>query len=191
MKRCNFCGAEIDDDSMFCNKCGQKIDTIEQQNLTEEKQEVVQPVVKVVTVEVERKKMKFHPVAIIGFALSIIAFISSLFSSIDFIFFSQIFTGSADYALKNLGVSSIFSIITDLTLLPGFIMSIIGLVKSKNKVFGIVGIVLSVLTVVISIFAIIYIFLMIGKAILSGVSGILYYFFYAIVLIFSMGLSVG
>lgn len=192
MKYCRFCGAELEDDSLFCNKCGQKVEVTEQP-VVEEKQPMVesQPVVELVPVKPKRVKPTFHPTAIIGFAFAIMALIAAAINLINLLCFSNLFTTSGDTIRSTFTVSSICSVISDVSMIAGLVLSIVGVVLSRNKVFGIVGIVSAALSFIISAIAMFYVIFAIGVTIASGFFGIFYYFLYAIVMIFSIGFSVG
>lgn len=148
MKKCMKCGAEVENDSLFCNNCGNRMEEFNNNSVT-----------------ASVKTNKTSGLTIAGFVISIIctlfvlSIITQLSSSIDTI--NELLL---DYPNSEEQIGVVFGFIigyTAFNFIPGIvgtILSGIGMTKKKDAL-SIIGLILNIISVLVSIFAAIYIFM--------------------------------
>ena len=130
---CSNCGNKIDDDTIFCPRCGNKnIDLNYNYNYF------------------VNQNSSINGLSITGMILGIIAVAFSIILLI-------LLTNDKYLHDRYLGLLFTFGLLSGIFFLVGLILSIIGIVKRVNPI-GIIGIIVSIVSIIIDIGIVIYFF---------------------------------
>ena len=150
MKKCVKCGAEVEDNTIFCHNCGYRLEEFNNNNVSN---------------NASTKNNKTSGFTIAGFVIGILctlfalSVITQLSSSID-----SLNSLLLDYPTKEGQLGCVIGFIVGYTLfnfvpgIVGTILSGIGMTKKKNAL-AIIGLILNIISVLVSIFVAVYIFL--------------------------------